>query len=208
MYLHVCTTRSLLDEILRDRPVCGIQTPRLLSWLLREPSLIFSTALVIIQVFESAAVHSTELNRRGRLLGASKSGTGSLDEAVTATGLSQGSTMGSVCVQCHRCLKDTISSHARPARDTVTPAGSWFTREWPVDDGCQLSGQLVGSAEHSAPASGAAAADYPGPSSGSAEENVCALFGAHWPVTRRSSDGPTKHVSRAVSKARQENETS
>ena len=45
----------------------GVQSPILLSRLLSEPSLISSAALVIVQVFESAASHSSELSRQGRL---------------------------------------------------------------------------------------------------------------------------------------------
>ena len=59
---HKIRTHSLLDVMFR-----GIQSRILPSRLLSDPSLIFITALVVVQAFESAATHSSELNRSGRL---------------------------------------------------------------------------------------------------------------------------------------------
>ena len=78
---HMITIRSFLDEMFR-----GIQSPGLLSRLLSEPSLIFSTALVIVPAFESAATDSGELKLQGQLRRSERIWirTGSLDVAATA----------------------------------------------------------------------------------------------------------------------------
>ncbi|KAF0293985.1 hypothetical protein FJT64_008284 [Amphibalanus amphitrite] len=53
-----------LDEMLRDRLVCGIQHERLQSRLLSEPRLTLDTALEIAQAHESAAASAAELSGR------------------------------------------------------------------------------------------------------------------------------------------------
>ena len=51
-----------LDEMLRDRLVCGIQHERLQSRLLSEPTLTLLTAVEIAQTHESAAASAAELS--------------------------------------------------------------------------------------------------------------------------------------------------
>ena len=55
---------SQLDEMLRDRLVCGIQHERLQSRLLSEPRLTLVTAVEIAQAHESAAASAAELSGR------------------------------------------------------------------------------------------------------------------------------------------------
>ena len=54
---------EVLEEMLRDRLVCGIRNPRLQSRLLSESSLTLHVALTIAQAYESAAANTSELNR-------------------------------------------------------------------------------------------------------------------------------------------------
>ena len=53
---------EVLEEMLRDRLVCGIRNPRLQSRLLSEPGITFNAALAIAQAFESAVAKAIELN--------------------------------------------------------------------------------------------------------------------------------------------------
>ena len=54
---------EVLEEMLRDRLVCGIRNPRLQSRLLSESSLTLHVALTIAQAYESAVANTSELNR-------------------------------------------------------------------------------------------------------------------------------------------------
>ena len=56
-----CDFGITLEDMLRDRLVCGINEPTLQSCLLAQDKITFKTALEVSQVWESAGHHVQDL---------------------------------------------------------------------------------------------------------------------------------------------------
>ena len=178
---------EVLDEMLRDRLVCGIRNSRLQSRLLSEPSLTLSAALAIAQAFESAAANASELNRGGPVSTSERADlqpVHRVEQQRQRQRQARDGAAGGTRAQCRRCLKKgheparvsvplpTLHScgelgHLRVACRRLRPA----VRAVQAEPAEQLAASASGTAE--------AASGSPGLSSDSAEEDVYALFGVY-----------------------------
>ena len=182
-------TAEMLDEMLRDRLVCGVRNSRLQSRLLSEPSLTLSSALAIAQAFESAAANASELNRGGPASSerADPQSVHRVEEQRQRQRQRQprGAAAGGARASCWRCLKTGHGPADCPFRSRrcyscgeLGHLRAACRRRTPAVRAVQAE-----AAGYSAPsASGAAeeAPESPGLAlGGSAEEDVYALFGVY-----------------------------
>ncbi|XP_043208221.1 uncharacterized protein LOC122373879 [Amphibalanus amphitrite] len=171
---------EVLDEMLRDRLVCGIRNPRLQSRLLSTEDLTLSSALAIAQAFESAAANASELNRSSPVSSerADLQPVHRVEERRPRQSPSRVAATGGARAQCHRCRQRGHEPAVCPFRfrrcfscGEVGHLRVACRRRTPAVRAVQVE-----SAEHST-ASGAAAAEPRSPER--VEEDVYALFGVY-----------------------------